>query len=163
MRVLMNTKMVEGIPVRDYVLKIFDHLNTLKILSGEIDTESKIDIILESLPNSFNQFKLNCSMNKINFILSKLLNALQVVNSIIKSHHNINNVEKTLLSKLFPKEKGKQKSRKYQVTPTKFLIFLNLFRDIGKGKKVNDPKPKGKCFHIRVKDHRKMNCPIYLA
>ena len=31
MRVLMNTKMVEGTPVKEYVLKMFDHLNTLKI------------------------------------------------------------------------------------------------------------------------------------
>ena len=37
----------------------------------EINAESQIDIILESLPNSFNQFKLNCSMNKTNFTLAE--------------------------------------------------------------------------------------------
>ena len=77
MRVLMNTKIVEGTLVRDHVLKIFYHLNTLEILGGEIDAKSQIDIILELLPDSFNQFKLNCSINKIDFILSELLNALQ--------------------------------------------------------------------------------------
>ena len=51
---LMNTKMAEGTPVREHVLKIFDHLNTLEILGGEIDAESQIDIILESLPGFFN-------------------------------------------------------------------------------------------------------------
>ena len=40
MRTLMNTKMTEGTPMRDYVLKMFDHVNILKILGGEIDTES---------------------------------------------------------------------------------------------------------------------------
>ena len=40
MRALMNTKMVEEILVREYVSKMFDHLNTLKILGGEIDVES---------------------------------------------------------------------------------------------------------------------------
>ena len=54
MRALMNTKMAEETPVRDHVLKIFDHLNTLEILGGEIDGESQIDIILELLPDSFN-------------------------------------------------------------------------------------------------------------
>ena len=54
MRVLMNTKMSEETPMRDHVLKMFDHLNTLEILGGEIDVESQIDIILESLPDSFN-------------------------------------------------------------------------------------------------------------
>ena len=53
-RELMNTKMAKGTLVREHVLKIFDHLNTLEILGGEIDGESQIDIILESLPNSFN-------------------------------------------------------------------------------------------------------------
>ena len=53
-RALMNTKMTEETPMREHVLKIFDYLSILKILGGEIDGESQIDIILESLPNSFN-------------------------------------------------------------------------------------------------------------
>ena len=72
----MNTKMAERTPLRDHILKMFDHLNTLEILGSEIDAKSQIDIILESQPNSFHQFKLNCSMNKIDFILSELLKAL---------------------------------------------------------------------------------------
>ena len=53
MRALMNTKMAEGTPMREYILKMFGHLNTLEILGGEIDDESQIDMILESLPNFF--------------------------------------------------------------------------------------------------------------
>ena len=105
MRTLTNTKIAEGTPVSDNVLKIFDHLNTLEILGGEIDDESKINIILESLLDSFNQFKLNCSTNKIDFILLELLNTLQTAKSIIKSHPSVNNVEKASLSKFLPKEK----------------------------------------------------------
>ena len=52
---LMNTNMAEGTSVRDNLLKMFDHLNTLEILDGEIDVESQIDIIFELLPDSFNQ------------------------------------------------------------------------------------------------------------
>ena len=47
MRVLMNTKMAEETPIREHILKMFDHLNTLEICGGEIDAESQIDIILE--------------------------------------------------------------------------------------------------------------------
>ena len=54
MRTLMNTKIAEGTLVREYVFKMFDHLNTLEILGGEIDVECQIDIILESLPDFFN-------------------------------------------------------------------------------------------------------------
>ena len=85
-RALMNTNMVERSPVREHVLKIFDHLNALVILGGgKIDCESQIDIILESLSNSFNQFKINCNMNKINFILFELLNTLQVARVLSRS------------------------------------------------------------------------------
>ena len=42
MRALMNTKIAEGTPVRDHVLKMFDHLNTLEILSDEMNAESQI-------------------------------------------------------------------------------------------------------------------------
>ena len=71
---------------------MFDHLQTLEFLGGDIDTESQIDIILKSFLDSFNQFKLNCSMNKIDFTIFELLNALHAAKGIIKGHSSINNV-----------------------------------------------------------------------
>ena len=53
-RALMNTKIDEITLVREHIFKMFDHLNILEILGGEIDAESQIDIIPESLPCSFN-------------------------------------------------------------------------------------------------------------
>ena len=84
--------------MREHVLKIFVHLNTLEILGGEIDVESQTDIIIKSLLDSFNQFKLNCSMNKLDFTVGELLNALQAAEGIIKGHPSINNVIKTSFS-----------------------------------------------------------------
>ena len=49
MRALMNTKMAKGTPVREHILKIFYYLNTREILSGEIDDETQIDIILDAV------------------------------------------------------------------------------------------------------------------
>ena len=40
MKALLNTKMAEGTPVRDHVLKMIGHLNKLEILEAEIDGES---------------------------------------------------------------------------------------------------------------------------
>ena len=64
MKALLNTKMAEGTPVRDHVLKMIAHLNELEILRSEIDGESQIDIVLMSLPESFKNFCLNYSMSK---------------------------------------------------------------------------------------------------
>ena len=56
MKDLMNTTMAETTPVRDHVLKMIGLLNELEILGAEIDEESQVDIILQSLPNSISNF-----------------------------------------------------------------------------------------------------------
>uniref|UniRef100_A0A1U7WIF5 Uncharacterized protein LOC104224468 n=1 Tax=Nicotiana sylvestris TaxID=4096 RepID=A0A1U7WIF5_NICSY len=68
MKALLNTKMVEGSSVRDHVLKMMSLLNEL-----------------ETLPDSFQQFRLNYNMNKMDLSLAKLLNELQSAETIIKS------------------------------------------------------------------------------
>ena len=64
-------------------------------------------------------------MNKINFTLAEVLNALQAVEGIIKGHPSVNNVEKTSFSKSFAKGKGKCKKKKVPSNP-KILIHLGL-------------------------------------
>ena len=75
--------------------------------------------ILESLPYSFYQFKLNYSMNKIDFIIFELLSALQVTDGIIKSHPSVINVEKASISKTLSKKNDKQKKKKVPSNPNK--------------------------------------------
>ena len=70
MRALLNTKMTEGTPVQDYVLKMISHLNELEILGAEIDGESQVDIMLMSLPESYENFRLNYSMSKGSYSLA---------------------------------------------------------------------------------------------
>ena len=45
--------MAEGSSVRDHVLKLMNYLNELEILGAEIDKESQVDMILLTLPDSF--------------------------------------------------------------------------------------------------------------
>ena len=59
---LMNTTMAEGTLVRDHVLKMISLLNELEILGDEIDADRQVDIILQSLPESFKKFRLNYNM-----------------------------------------------------------------------------------------------------
>ena len=77
MRALLNTKMVEGNPVQDHVLKMIAHLNELEILGAEIDGETQVDIVLMSLPESFKTFRLNYTMGKRLYSLAELLKELQ--------------------------------------------------------------------------------------
>ena len=54
MKNLMSTKMMEGTPVREHVLKMISFVNELDMLGVEIDSETQVDVILASLPDSFN-------------------------------------------------------------------------------------------------------------
>ncbi|XP_042047217.1 uncharacterized protein LOC121793074, partial [Salvia splendens] len=76
-RSIMSKTMKEGSSVRDHVLEMMGHLNQIEVLGGTIDPESQVTIILQSLPPSFQQFKLNFEMNKMNYTLAELLTELQ--------------------------------------------------------------------------------------
>ena len=108
MRDLMNTTMVEGTSVRDHVLNMMSLLNELEILGAEIDGETEVDIILQSLPDSFKQFYLNYNMNKFSYSMAELLKELQATKGLIKKPIVALVTEKGLTSK--PKGKKKQKN-----------------------------------------------------
>ena len=95
-------------------------IETLKIFGGEIDNEFQFDIILESLLDFLISLNSIVVWKKNNFTLSELLNALQVVEGIIKDHPSINNVEKFSLSSLFWRNRESEKRRKFRVIPTWF-------------------------------------------
>ena len=83
MKALLNTKMAEGTPVRDHVLKMIAHLNELEVLGAEIDGESQVVVVLMSLPESFKNFHLNYSMSKGSYSLAELLKELQAAEGIL--------------------------------------------------------------------------------
>ncbi|XP_075636736.1 uncharacterized protein LOC142608972 [Castanea sativa] len=45
-RLLLNTKMAQGTPVREHCLKMISYLNTLEVLGADIDGESQVNMIL---------------------------------------------------------------------------------------------------------------------
>ena len=72
MRNLMTTTMTEGTPVRDHILKMMAYMNEIQILGVEIDGETQVNIILQTLPKGFEQFRLNYNMNKWIYSLVEL-------------------------------------------------------------------------------------------
>ncbi|KAH0698924.1 hypothetical protein KY284_013139 [Solanum tuberosum] len=52
MKALLTTKMAEGSSVREHVLKLMNYLNELEILGAEIDKESQVEMILQTLPDT---------------------------------------------------------------------------------------------------------------
>lgn len=64
-------KIVEGTPVRDHVLKMISYLYEMEILGTEIDGKTQVNIIIESLPTSFDLFLLNYDMNQCMYTLTE--------------------------------------------------------------------------------------------
>ncbi|XP_030936434.1 uncharacterized protein LOC115961630 [Quercus lobata] len=112
MKNLMSTKMVEGAPVREHVLKMISFINELDMLGAEIDSETQVDAILASLPNSFNQFIMNYNMNKMEMTLSELLNKLKTAEDLIKKEKPTVMLAEKSYTSLKLKAKGKNFKRK---------------------------------------------------
>ena len=62
---------------------MISHLNTLEVLITYIEEESQADMILQSLPESFKEFRLNYNMKKKNYTLFGLMNELVAVEGIL--------------------------------------------------------------------------------
>jgi len=87
-------------------------INELDMLGAEIDSETQVDAILPSLPDSFNQFIINYNMNKMEVTLSKLLNMLKAAEDHIKKENSIVMFAEKSNTSLKLKPKGKNFKRK---------------------------------------------------
>lgn len=71
-KTIMNTKIIEGTPIREHMIHMIELFNEMKIHEVEITGETKVNMILEILLNSFRQFNLNYYMNKMLMNLPEL-------------------------------------------------------------------------------------------
>ncbi|KAK9018223.1 hypothetical protein V6N11_001202 [Hibiscus sabdariffa] len=65
-KALFQYKMSEGSPVGAHVIKMMGYIQALEKLGFPLNIELAFDVVLQSLPDSFNQFVLNFNMNEIN-------------------------------------------------------------------------------------------------
>ncbi|XP_076919980.1 uncharacterized protein LOC143580968 [Bidens hawaiensis] len=84
----ISCKMQEGTPVSNHVLKMKAYVEQLSRLVFTISDELETDIILHSLPKSFNQLVLNVNMNNWEKSISKLHRMLKTADTHIPSKGN---------------------------------------------------------------------------
>ncbi|KAK8656817.1 hypothetical protein V6N13_098752 [Hibiscus sabdariffa] len=80
-KALFQCKMSEGSPMGAHVIKMMGYIQTLEKLGFALNDELAVDVVLQSLPDSFNQFVLNFNMNEINKTLPQLLGMLRTAES----------------------------------------------------------------------------------
>ncbi|KAK8573042.1 hypothetical protein V6N12_029080 [Hibiscus sabdariffa] len=83
-KALFQCKMSEGSPVGAHVIKMMGYIQALEKLGFPLNNELAIDVVLQSLPDSFNQFVLNFNMNEINKTLPQLLGMLRTAEGNMK-------------------------------------------------------------------------------
>ena len=106
---LATSVMTKGSLVRPHVLKMIGFITQLEQLGWTMDHDLSIDLIFTSLPKSYSQFVLNFNMNKIETILSGLLNMLtQAEKTIVKEKPSIHLVSS---NKGFFKKKKRTKMK----------------------------------------------------
>ncbi|XP_052197420.1 uncharacterized protein LOC127804588 [Diospyros lotus] len=116
-------------------------------LGDELNPHLQIDLILQSLPDSYENFISNFYMNKIECTPAELMNML------ITAQNNMKTGTVMAVTSSSKTRKGKGKKKATQVPQGAKTISKK------KGKAV----AKGKCFHCGKDGHWKRNCKDYLS
>ena len=133
MRSLLGCRMQEGSSVSAHVLKMKGYIDHLARLDNPLSNELAGDMILNSLPKSYDQFVLNYNMNGWDTPIAELHMMLKTADmNIPKKSGDVLMIRDGKIKKPDFKKKGK-KSKK----------------DMGKGKVVSKKPPKdAKCYHV---------------
>ncbi|KAJ8477860.1 hypothetical protein OPV22_021587 [Ensete ventricosum] len=146
---LFQARMTEGTSVENHVIKMIEWIEKLTGLGIVLEDNLCVDLILQSLPDSFSHFIINFNMSKFEVTLSELLNMLREAESAIKKEKPVLYIgetkKKRKASKTFKKGKGKERPGKANVA------------------KKYSGKDKGQCFYYGQDGHWKRNCKDYLV
>ncbi|XP_024043203.1 uncharacterized protein LOC112099906 [Citrus clementina] len=103
LKCITDIKMEEGTKVRDHVLKMMDYLNEVEIHSVQINDKSKINMVIESLPDTFKEFNISYILNNQDMTLIELMHELHAIEEF---YHSRKLPEKRFSSRLKSKDKN---------------------------------------------------------
>ncbi|KAL0287807.1 UNVERIFIED_CONTAM: hypothetical protein Sangu_2673800 [Sesamum angustifolium] len=75
-KAFFRTKMAKGLSVQSYGVKMLSLVEKLKDLKARLDNDMYINVILQSLPPSYDPFKINYNMNGLERSIHELINML---------------------------------------------------------------------------------------
>ncbi|KAL0440433.1 UNVERIFIED_CONTAM: hypothetical protein Slati_2526300 [Sesamum latifolium] len=68
--------MIDGLSIQKHGVKMLPIVDKLKDLSADLKKETHVDMILQSLPPSFDPFIMNYNMNGLEKVIDELINIL---------------------------------------------------------------------------------------
>ncbi|CAA0830902.1 Unknown protein, partial [Striga hermonthica] len=146
---LMTTRMAVGTPVREHALEIMALFNELEVMKGFIDEKTQVDILLQSLPKSFYQFRLNHNMHKMHMALPELLAELQSLEALFTQAPHVLVAEQAGPSRPHKGKKRKKSTGKAKVQDAP-VVLRPTPRAVAK-------KPKGRFHKCNKSGHWKVD------
>nr|XP_034570762.1 uncharacterized protein LOC117835520 [Setaria viridis] len=151
-KTLFGCKLAEGAPVNPHVIKMIGYIESLQRLGFPLDNDLATDVILQSLPASFEPFILNYHMNDLKKLLTKLHRMLKAAEASLRKTS----------SHVMTVQKGKKRKR---LAKAKKLAESGTSGQASKAKekqKKAGASPDDACFHYGAKGYWSRNCKKYL-
>ncbi|KAK4384683.1 hypothetical protein Sango_3036300 [Sesamum angolense] len=165
-KAFFGARMIEGSSVREHGVMMLSLVEKLKDLQADLaKEETYVDVILQSLPPSYDQF---INMNGLEKSLHELINMLAQYEATIEKFAPSVLVGEVLTSKAKGKDAGREKRKKDETSSTaastSSVPVTPLGGGKGKRKRVRQPKiPNNVCIYCREKGHWKRECPKLLS
>ncbi|KAL0420952.1 UNVERIFIED_CONTAM: hypothetical protein Slati_3118100 [Sesamum latifolium] len=163
-KAFFGTKMIEGSSVHEHRVKMLSLVEKLKYLKADLAKETYIDVILQSLPPSFDSFIVNYNMNGLGKDLHELINMLVQYKAMIEKSVPSVLVGEASTSKAKGKgaKRWRRKKGKTESTTASAQSAPSAPLGMGKGKRKAVRQsciPKDVCINCRKKGHWKRECP----
>ncbi|KAK4397689.1 hypothetical protein Sango_1244400 [Sesamum angolense] len=164
-----RAKMTEGSFVQEHGFKMLSLVEKLEDLKAGFDNDPYIDVILQSLPPSYDPFVVNYNMNGLEKSINELINMLVQYEATIKKSAPSILIREASTSKVkdkrvgcWKRKKGKAKAKTFVVAKDAKSAPIAPVR-MGKGKRRIGTQQQSRandiCTHFREKGHWKRDCP----
>ncbi|KAL0420671.1 UNVERIFIED_CONTAM: hypothetical protein Slati_3090000 [Sesamum latifolium] len=147
-KAFFGTKMAEGSSVQSHGVKMLSLVQKLEDLKAGLDNDTYIDMILQSLPPSYDPFVINYNMNGLEKSIHELINILVQYEA--------------MTHKSAPVGKGKAI---VATVGAEGAPAAPIGKGKGKGKVGGSQRLKANdvCMHCQGKGHWKSECPQLLS
>ncbi|PIN18728.1 hypothetical protein CDL12_08600 [Handroanthus impetiginosus] len=146
---LFMARTIERSSVHEHGLKMISLIEKLDVV---VDNDLYMNLFLQSLPNSSNQFIMNFNMSKLKVTINKLINMFVTAESTIKKDKMV----LVALTSMTRKGKVRKKNK------GSFFKGKQVSKKLGGIKKKTNTK-EHKCLYYGEIGNWKRNCKKYLA
>ena len=153
----MNCKHKPGIPIKDHMLTVIGYLAEAQSHGSEIDADTQIEMIFESLSKEFIPFRMIFNLSGKNMSLTELMKQIQAFESMIKSK----GIEANLTEAGNSSKTNNGNGKKFKQVASKNSSITSVDKKVKKKKKKN--LNKAKYFACKKVGHFKRDCKANLA